>query len=252
MRVYAYTQGIIKPPLEARWPQGHRSAGRHCATTSCSSTSGARRSGSDGFTFHQANDEYRAPSKRARGRSGPRAAASNFSRARRAIAPVAYAPHIAAGVVAQTFGLDFATTLYLMRFAGLAAFTAIAAYAVAMTPHLKWAFLLIAMLPAALYGRSVIGADGAVNSLSLLVAALSLRAASGLLPDRPLERALWMTLCVLSKPPQIVFILLRTDDPSLPGPDAALAHRRARGSCPASSCCRCGSGSSTPRWRPGG
>jgi hypothetical protein len=36
-----------------------------------------------------------------------------------------------------------------MRFFGLLAFTAVTAYAIAVTPALKWAFMLIAMLPCA-------------------------------------------------------------------------------------------------------
>jgi hypothetical protein len=50
--------------------------------------------------------------------------------------------------------------LLLMRFFGLLAFTAVAAYAITVTPALKWAFVLIAMLPVSLYNRTVLSADG--------------------------------------------------------------------------------------------
>jgi len=205
VRVYAYTQGIIKPPREREGRKGIELPGELRADFAFFN---ARRGKiwDDGFTFHQASDEYRAHRAKQTELGGGESGFELFEGSE-GYSPVPYAPHIVMGVVAQVFGLDFATTLYLMRFAGLAAFTAIAAYAIAMTPHLKWAFVLIAMLPASLYGRTVIGADAAVNSLALLVAALSLRAASGILPDRPLERMLWMTLCVLSKPPQIAFVL---------------------------------------------
>ena len=51
--------------------------------------------------------------------------------------------------------------LLLMRFLGLITFTAMAAYAIKLTPALKWAFVLIAMLPVSIYNRSVLSADGA-------------------------------------------------------------------------------------------
>ena len=122
--------------------------------------------------------------------------------------PVAYAPHIAAGLVARVLGLDFVSALTLMRLTGLLVFTAISAYAIALTPHLNWAFFLIAMLPASLYGRAVLGADGAVNAMSMLVAALALKAIAHPASVSVFERALTMTLCVLTKPPQVVFVLL--------------------------------------------
>jgi hypothetical protein len=123
-------------------------------------------------------------------------------------APTAYLPYIAAALTARAAGLDFLGMFYLMRTAGLLAMTAAAAYAIAVVPNLKWAFLLIAMLPAALYGRAVISADGAVLSYTLLVTALCLRAAQSGTTGRAWERALWMTLCILSKPPQIAFAVL--------------------------------------------
>src|SRR3546814_13493765 len=70
--------------------------------------------------------------------------------------PAPYLPYVAAAFVARLADLDFVATMYLMRLAGLAAMTAVMAYAVAATPTLKWAFLFIAMLPTALFARSVI------------------------------------------------------------------------------------------------
>ena len=120
----------------------------------------------------------------------------------------AYLPQIGAAVVAQWLGLDLVQSVYLLRLTGLIAMTAAAAYAIALTPHLKWVFLLIAMLPSALYGRAVIGADGATVAYSMIVTALALRAALRLDGAGPWQRALWMLLCVLTKPPQLAFILV--------------------------------------------
>jgi uncharacterized membrane protein len=94
-----------------------------------------------------------------------------------------------------------------MRLVGLVTFTAVAAYAITVTPILKWPFVLIALLPVSLYNRSVLSADGAALSSALVITALSLRAASGR-TAQPWKRSLWMTLCALSKQPQIIFVLL--------------------------------------------
>jgi uncharacterized membrane protein len=95
-----------------------------------------------------------------------------------------------------------------MRLFGLAAFTALAAYAVRMTPVLKWAFVLIAMLPVSLYNRSVLSADGAALSSALVITALCLRGGWKASAGPIWERSLWMTICALSKQPQIVFVFL--------------------------------------------
>jgi uncharacterized membrane protein len=73
---------------------------------------------------------------------------------------------------------------------------------------LKWAFVLIALLPVSIYNRSVLSADGAALSSALMVTALCLSAAREPAAGRVWERSLWMTLCALSKQPQIVFVLL--------------------------------------------
>ena len=95
--------------------------------------------------------------------------------------------------------------LLFMRWFGLATFTAIAAYAIAVIPTLKWAFVLIALLPVSLYNRSVLSADGAALSTALVITALCLRAAAELTVGRVWERSLWMTLCALSntKPQEV-------------------------------------------------
>jgi predicted membrane protein DUF2142 len=122
--------------------------------------------------------------------------------------PVAYAPYVLAAAMGRLLGLDLPERLFLMRFFGLLVFTAVAAYAIAVTPTLKWPFVLIAMLPVSLYNRTVLSADGAALSYALVITALCFRAASKPLAGRVWEHSLWMTLCVLAKQPQIVFVLL--------------------------------------------
>jgi Predicted membrane protein (DUF2142) len=92
-------------------------------------------------------------------------------------------------------------------FAGTEGYNPVA-YIPYITPALRWAFVLIALLPVSLYNRSVLSADGAAFSTALMITALCLRAAPGPTDERVWERSLWMTLCALSKQPQIVFVLL--------------------------------------------
>ena len=149
--------------------------------------------------------------------------------------PVAYAPYIVAAAIGRLLGLDLPELLILMRFVGLVAFTAIVAYRIAVTPALKWAFVLIAMLPVALYNRVVLSADGAALSYALVITALCFRAAWKLSAGPVWERSLWMTLCVLAKQPQIVFVLLELMAGRFQGAAATLeqpCYRRAAGRYP--------------------
>jgi uncharacterized membrane protein len=120
--------------------------------------------------------------------------------------PVAYIPYIGAAAIGRVLGLDFPTLLLLMRLFGLVAFTAVAAYAIAVTPFLKWAYVLIALLPVSLFNRSVLSADGAALCSAMMITALCFSAVQS--AGRVWERSLWMTLSALSKQPQIVFVLL--------------------------------------------
>jgi uncharacterized membrane protein len=123
--------------------------------------------------------------------------------------PVAYIPYVVGAAIGRLLRLDFPAMLLLMRFFGLLAFTAVAAYAIAVTPALKWAFVLIAMLPVSLYNRTVLSADGAALSYTLAITALCFSAATRkAAAGQVWERSLWMTLCALSKQPQIIFVLL--------------------------------------------
>ncbi|MFL6803681.1 MAG: DUF2142 domain-containing protein [Xanthobacteraceae bacterium] len=122
--------------------------------------------------------------------------------------PIVYLPHALAAFVAHRAGLGFVDTLFVMRLTGLAALTAVIAAAIAIVPYFRWAFLCIAMLPAALYGRAVISADGAALACAMMVTAATLQGALRVGTRGWGQQALWMTLAALSKPPVIVFALL--------------------------------------------
>jgi len=122
--------------------------------------------------------------------------------------PVPYLPYAAAIVIGRAAHLDFLTMLYLMRVFGLVAATAVAAFAIAIVPRLKWAFLLIALLPTALYSRAVLSADGPCLAFAMMAVALIARGVLSPATDRPWQQSLWLALGAMAKPPQLALILL--------------------------------------------
>ena len=124
-----------------------------------------------------------------------------------AYTPISYLPYAAAALLAKAVGLEFLGHLYLMRIVGLLVAALITAYAIALTPYLKWMFFCTAMLPTALYQRAVINVDGAMLATTLLVIALGLR--SVVAPATGTwQRSFWMTVTSLTKPSQVAFVLL--------------------------------------------
>lgn len=162
--------------------------------------------GKDGFSYRQVFADYAELRVRAGPPGDEGAAVFTTYGGSEGYSPVAYIPYVAAAGLADLASLDFRLMLYLMRFVGLLATTIAIAYAIARTPVLPWGFFAVAMLPSALYGRSVISADGAVLSTALVCTALCLRAAAQGVSVA--ERAVWMTLCALTKPSQVVFVAL--------------------------------------------
>jgi hypothetical protein len=207
LRIYSYTRGEVLPPAQIDGRKGifiqhelnsqlqfFRSAGEWFA--------GAR---DDGVRYWQIMAVYQDAID-TNGADHP-AVFAPFA-GTEGYNPVAYIPYIAAGVIGGLFGLNFPDMLLFMRLLGLATFTAVAAYAIAVSPVLKWAFVLIALLPVSLYNRSVLSADGAALSTAMIITAVCLRAVWQPAAGRVWERSFWMTLCALSKQPQIAFILL--------------------------------------------
>src|SRR5260370_515291 len=86
--------------------------------------------------------------------------------------PVAYAPYILAAAIGRLLNLDLPELLFLMRFLGLVVFTAVTASAIAGTPALPLAFVLVAVLPVSLSKRVVFIPDRSGLSLWLVSAAL--------------------------------------------------------------------------------
>ena len=151
--------------------------------------------------FHGVTDPMRAQP-----RFVPYAGSEGYS-------PVAYLPQVTAAMVAGALDLGFPATLYLMRLAGLVVTTVLIALAISILPQLGWALMVIAMLPAAAYGRSVINADAMALATALVTIALWLRGM--LLPSvrRRAQLALSLMVRALTKPPNVAFVLIALRTP---------------------------------------
>ncbi len=206
LRIYSYTRGGLLPATEVDGRKGIFIDSELYTRLSFFRNAGERfgRNREQGLRYGEIMKEYPHPG----GTLGEEEQATKFMpfAGTEGYNPVAYAPYILAATIGNLLGLDFPNMLLLMRFLGLTTFTAVAAYAIKLTPTLKWAFVLIAMLPVSLYNRSVLSADGAALSYALVITALCFSALQRY--GRVWERSLWMTLCALSKQPQIVFVLL--------------------------------------------
>jgi uncharacterized membrane protein len=122
--------------------------------------------------------------------------------------PVPYLPYLPGLALARLLDLNFVSMLMVTRASGLILITAVMVIAIGLLPRLRWPFLLIGLIPSALFSRAVLSADGLSLALVMAVSALVLRDACRLNAGSPGWRALLMALCVLSKPPQLAFLLL--------------------------------------------
>jgi len=208
VRIYSYARGEILPTKEVNGRKGILVEPRLYSELQFFRTAGEVFAREDGLHYPQLVAGHRNPTSSSIANEPDEAPIFAPFAGTEGYNPVAYIPYIAAAAIGRLFKLHFSDMLLFMRWFGLVTFTAIAAYSIALIPALKWAFVLIALLPVSLYNRSVLSADGAALSTALTVTALCLRAAGGTTAGRVWERSLWMTLCALSKQPQIVFLLL--------------------------------------------
>jgi hypothetical protein len=206
LRIYSYTRGVFLPATEVDGRKGIFVERELHTQLSFFKDAGERffRNREQGLRYGEIMKEYPHPGptfdeEEPATKFMPFAGTEGYSAA-------AYAPYILAAAIGKLLKLDFPNMLLLMRQLGLITFTVVAAYAIQLTPTLKWAFVLIAMLPVSIYNRSVLSADGAALAYGLVVTALSFSAVQR--HGRVWERSLWMTLCALSKQPQIVFVVL--------------------------------------------
>ena len=171
LRIYSYTRGELLPAAKSDGRKGIFIEHGLYAQLSFFKDAGERfaRNREQGLRYGEIIKEYLNPGgpfheEEQTAKFMPFAGTEGYS-------PVAYAPYVLAGAVGNLLGLDFPILLLLMRLSGVIMFTAVAAYAVKLTPSLKWAFVLIAMLPVSIYNRSVLSADGAAFALALVVTA---------------------------------------------------------------------------------
>jgi hypothetical protein len=179
VRIYSYARGQILPTTEVDGRKGIFVEPGLYSEMQFFRTAGEVFAREDGLRYPQLVAGYRPPIGPSIADEADQATIFAPFAGTEGYNPVAYIPYIAAAAIGRLFKLHFADTLLFMRWFGLVTFTAIAAYAIAVTPALKWAFVLIALLPVSLYNRSVLSADGAAFSTALAVTALCLRAAAG-------------------------------------------------------------------------
>jgi Predicted membrane protein (DUF2142) len=206
LRIYSYARGQLLPVVEVGDRKGIFIDQELYDQLSFFKSAGERfgRNREQGLRYGEIMREY--VEHRAAFREGGQAKQFMPFAGTEGYSPVAYAPYIVAGAIGNLLGLDFQKLLLLMRVAGLITFTIVAAYAISIAPALKWAFVLIATLPVSIYNRSVLSADGAALASALMITALCFSAVQRRGPAW--QRSLWMTVCALSKQPQIVFVLL--------------------------------------------
>src|SRR5438132_3201879 len=206
LRIYSYTRGGLLPATEVDGRKGIFIDSELYTRLSFFRNAGERfgRNREQGLRYGEIMKEYPHPG----GTLGEEEQATKFMpfAGTEGYNPVAYAPYILAATIGNLLGLDFPNMLLLMRFLGLTTFTAVAAYAIKLTPTLKWAFVLIAMLPVSLYNRSVLSADGAALTYALVITALCFSAVQRY--GRVWARSMSMPPDTLSKQPQTEFVAL--------------------------------------------
>jgi hypothetical protein len=154
LRIYSYTRGGLLPAAEVDGRKGIFIDHELYTQLSFFKNAGERfaRNREQGLRYGEIMKEYPHPGGilHAEGQATkfmPFAGTEGYN-------PVAYAPYVLAAAIGNLLGLDFPNMLLLMRVLGLITFTALVAYAIKLTPTLKWAFVLIAMLPVSIYNRS--------------------------------------------------------------------------------------------------
>jgi predicted membrane protein DUF2142 len=157
LRIYSYARGELLPATEINARKGILVSPELYNQLYFFKTAGEvfARSREEGMRYGQIMAEY---SKLADAHGHETEPASMFTpfAGTEGYNPVAYIPYIVAAAIGRLLRLDLPDMLLLMRFFGLLAFTAVAACAIAVTPALKWAFVLIAMLPVSLYNRQAV------------------------------------------------------------------------------------------------
>src|SRR5438874_2412054 len=138
LRIYSYTRGNLLPTTEIDGRKGVFVERELYDRLYFFKNSGEwfARARDDGVRYGQIIAEYR----RIAGASGAEVAqAPVFAlfAGTEGYSPVAYAPYVLAAAIGHFLGLDLPELLFLMRFLGLVVFTAVAAYAIAVTPALN-------------------------------------------------------------------------------------------------------------------
>jgi uncharacterized membrane protein len=91
--------------------------------------------------------------------------------------PLPYAPAAAAVALGRAIGAPPGVLVWLARAANLAAFLALAAFAIRVCPVRRWTLVLLALLPMSLAMAASVSADAVTFGVALLFVAVAMRAA---------------------------------------------------------------------------
>jgi len=137
LRIYSYTRGGLLPAAEVGGRKGIFIEHELYTQLSFFKNAGERfgQNREQGLRYGEIMKDYPHPG----GILHQEGQAANFLpfAGTEGYSPIAYAPYILALAIANGLGLDFPNMLLLMRLMGLITFTAMAAYAIKLTPALK-------------------------------------------------------------------------------------------------------------------
>lgn len=93
--------------------------------------------------------------------------------------PTVYLPHLAGVAPGRWLGLSPAALIYLGRFASLAAWIALTAWAIHLAPARQWTLAVLSLTPMAVASAAAVSADPMTNAAVLLCTVALVRAATG-------------------------------------------------------------------------
>ena len=138
VRIYSYARGQLLPTTEVDGRKGIFVEPGLYSEMQFFRTAGEVFAREDGLRYPQLVAGYRQPIGSSIADEADQAPVFAPFAGTEGYNPVAYIPYIAAAAIARLFKLHFADMLLFMRWFGLVTFTVIAAYAIAVTPALKW------------------------------------------------------------------------------------------------------------------
>jgi uncharacterized membrane protein len=112
--------------------------------------------------------------------------------------PLAYLPQALGIALARLFSPSVLICFYAARLGNLLAATALFFLAIRITPVAKWAFVVLALTPMALFQTASVSSDALTNAISFLLVAFVLRCACAPLPRIRVRDVVILSLLVIA------------------------------------------------------